>query len=313
MESLQKGFLSLLNASNPSHHEPFLEWLRISLPDMIRTVSPAPAANTIKPVIRLQLREISNDIRAHLPLEAVMPSESIHHPDSEDFLHLDAFLYDEEDEEKLVEDGKLPKQICGDCGSKNTRQIKLITHSCSKDLLEYIFRNLLPLGLEGKTIVDVGSRLGAVLYGAYFFSNASKIIGIEMNPDLCVLQEQIINKYKLGNRVQVVRGEMTTLPEVFNSADVVILNNVFDWFMSPELQVKMWLFLRSVIKPGSLIVTVPSLQESLQHLPTGIVLETWVRQLNPALPMPHGIDEYEDEPIAKVQMYQVIQNTPLMG
>ncbi|CAB4070022.1 unnamed protein product [Lepeophtheirus salmonis] len=226
MESLQKGFLSLLNASNPSHHEPFLEWLRISLPDMIRTVSPAPAANTIKPVIRLQLREISNDIRAHLPLEAVMPSESIHHPDSEDFLHLDAFLYDEEDEEKLVEDGKLPKQICGDCGSKNTRQIKLITHSY------------------------VGSRLGAVLYGAYFFSNASKII--------------------------VVRGEMTTLPEVFNSADVVILNNVFDWFMSPELQVKMWLFLRSVIKPGSLIVTVPSLQESLQHLPTGIVLETWM-------------------------------------
>ncbi|QQP35621.1 Uncharacterized protein FKW44_023896, partial [Caligus rogercresseyi] len=173
-----------------------------------------------------------------------------------------------------------------------------ITHSCSKDLLEYIFTGLLPQSLAGKTVLDVGSRLGAVLYGAYYFSNAQKIIGLEMNPDLCLLQETIIGKYGLGDRITVVQGELTTLPQVFDSADVIVLNNVFDWFMSPELQVKMWLFLRSVIKPGAIMVTLPSLKESLQKLP-----------LNPALPMPYGMDDVEDEE-AKVRMYQVIQQGP---
>lgn len=55
-----------------------------------------------------------------------------------------------------------------------------MTHSCSRDRLEYIFTSLLP-PLDGKRILDVGSRLGAVLYGAYVFSDAAQIAGIEIN------------------------------------------------------------------------------------------------------------------------------------
>lgn len=40
-----------------------------------------------------------------------------------------------------------------------------ITHSASVPQLKYIFQYLLP-DLRGKTIIDVGSRTGAVLYGA---------------------------------------------------------------------------------------------------------------------------------------------------
>ena len=36
-----------------------------------------------------------------------------------------------------------------------------------------------PGGLKGKTVVDVGSRLGAVLYGAALLSDAPTLIGIE--------------------------------------------------------------------------------------------------------------------------------------
>lgn len=35
----------------------------------------------------------------------------------------------------------------------------------SRPTLQYIFNVLLPADLEGKRLLDVGSRLGAVLYG----------------------------------------------------------------------------------------------------------------------------------------------------
>jgi hypothetical protein len=34
-------------------------------------------------------------------------------------VHVDEFLYDEEDVEELVQDGKLKRNYCKDCGSKN--------------------------------------------------------------------------------------------------------------------------------------------------------------------------------------------------
>ncbi|QQP35622.1 Uncharacterized protein FKW44_023897, partial [Caligus rogercresseyi] len=88
---------------------------------MIRSVGPAPTSGKDAAESRLKLKGISDDIRGVVPLEAVLPSEAIAHPEANAYLHLDAFLYDEEDEERLLEEGKLPKGICADCGSKNNR------------------------------------------------------------------------------------------------------------------------------------------------------------------------------------------------
>ena len=46
------------------------------------------------------------------------------------------------------------------------------------------------------------------------------------------------------------------------------------------LQVQLWQFLRATLSPGSLLVTIPSLETSLEHLDTGIDLDTWVTQLS---------------------------------
>ena len=53
-----------------------------------------------------------------------------------------------------------------------------MTHSCSREDLEFIFHALLPDLSGGKVILDIGSRIGAVLFGAYVLSNSSAIIGI---------------------------------------------------------------------------------------------------------------------------------------
>ena len=91
--------------------------------------------------------------------------------------HVDAFLYDEADVEELTNDGKIPTHFCRNCGGKNIGEVELLTHSCGRDDLEFIFDALLPELIGGKVLLDVGSRIGAVLFGAYIYSNSSAIIG----------------------------------------------------------------------------------------------------------------------------------------
>ena len=258
------------------------------------------------------IEKIAADIRAQLPLDAVFKSENIIYPTvgddcdltSTNTVHVDAFLYDEAGEEALVQDGLLSRSYCKDCGSRNIEDLTFVTHSCSKVRLEYMFGKLLP-SLSGKTVIDIGSRIGAVLFGAYFYSTATKIIGIEINADLCRLQRTIVDKYQLSDRVSVLEGDMCSMASVIRTGDVVILNNVFDWFMSPEMQVVMWRFLHSTLSPGVLLVTIPSLQSSLKSLNTGIDLSSWVTQLSSPDTMDTDGDGDQME-TSEVCLYQVL-------
>ena len=92
-------------------------------------------------------------------------------------------------------------------------------------------------------MLDVGSRLGAVLYGAYLFSSAGKIMGIEINKELCDLQRKVIQSFGFNDRISIIHSEMTRCSDIFESADIVILNNVFEWFVTAENQTFMWQFL----------------------------------------------------------------------
>ena len=127
------------------------------------------------------------------------------------------------------------------------------------------------------TVLDVGSRLGAVLYGAYLFSEAGKLLGIEVNKELCDLQNHVIQTFGFSDRASVIHAEMTTRPDLFVLADVIILNNVFEWFVDNESHNLMWKFLYNNIKVGALLVTMPSLEKSTDGLSLGISLKEWVK------------------------------------
>ena len=143
----------------------------------------------------------------------------------------------------------------------------LLTHSCSVLRLEYIFTVLLPPIPADKKILDVGSRLGAVLYGAYTLTKASQIVGVEMNEEFCELANATVQKHNMDDRISVVHAELSTVPEVLREADVVILHNVFDWFVPAEVQIVIWQLIRANLKPGTLLVTSPEIQQSLKPLP----------------------------------------------
>eukprot|EP00122_Pirum_gemmata_P011768 Pgem_evm1s10908 len=57
----------------------------------------------------------------------------------------------------------MSRAVCCSCGSKKTKMLDFISHSMSLPQLNFMFKNMLP-SLANKTVVDVGSRTGAVLY-----------------------------------------------------------------------------------------------------------------------------------------------------
>jgi len=72
------------------------------------------------------------------------------------------------------------------------------------------------------------------------------------------------------DRIEIVEANIADRPDVVISADVIILNNVFEFFLEREEQISIWRYLRQTIKSGTLLVTVPPLEETFSHLQVSI-------------------------------------------
>ncbi|PZC75338.1 uncharacterized protein LOC110378752 [Helicoverpa armigera] len=225
--------------------------------------------NTEKTLIK-----IGNSIKKIVPFEAELPSETIKPPTIGDqadcnkinTCHVDEFLYDDDAVDKLVKKGKLKKHYCTDCNSRNIQELIYISHSMSCKALQYIFKVLLPSDLEEKQILDVGSRLGAVLYGAYYFSNAGTIVGIEMNEECCDVQKRIIEQYTMDvNRIRVVHSDVMERSDLVANSDIIVIN-ILEFFVDNEKHKEMWHFFKKYIKKGSYLVCNRSMTDTLVNL-----------------------------------------------
>lgn len=222
------------------------------------------------------MENIRDDIRQTLPLSAISTTETVYHPTfgtnskmrPETTIHVDAFLYDDDFFDTLCDEGKMSRNYCAQCGSHDTRPLSVITHSASVPQLKFIFQHVLP-SLQDKTLLDIGSRTGAVLYGAYLYSSCKQIIGVEMDSTFCELQRQVITRYYFDDRVQIIQDDVLNQLDVVRNCDVIILNNVFEFFLTKKNQHRIWTQLRETLKSGTLLVTVPSVEDSMEELEVG--------------------------------------------
>lgn len=263
------------------------------------------------------LKAIAADLRVKLPLNAESPQEKILFPTKGEFencsvantLHVDTFLYDDDEIDRLIDIGKLSRAYCTKCGSHDTKELTFISHSMSHSQLKFIFREVLP-PLDEKTLfVDVGSRLGAVLYAGYLYLPSPKFVGIEFNEYFCSLQEDIIKRYSMSDRISIICADVKTQAEVLAKADVVMLNNVFQFFNTEEDQAQLWQVLRSSIrKPGALIVSVPSLEEAVKNsgLNPRTTLNGWVEEVELAYPTGEDGEPDEESDALAIHMYSVV-------
>ncbi|KAK1124941.1 hypothetical protein K0M31_006286 [Melipona bicolor] len=219
------------------------------------------------------MKMIANDIKKRIPIDGTFPSEKILPPtigensdcDKESTKHVDAFLYDNRELDELIENEKVITIYCADCLSENVRQYNIISHSLSLSSVLYIFHSILP-SLEGKCVLDIGSRLGPVLYGAHVFTSAEKIIGVEMNEECCQLQRDIINKYNMNDRIKIVNKRIEECPEIVQTSDVIIVNNPFEFYVSESVHKEIWKFLISNIQSRTILVTKPSIETIFKNL-----------------------------------------------
>ncbi|XP_034232278.1 uncharacterized protein LOC117640121 [Thrips palmi] len=235
------------------------------------------------------LRSIATDIRLHLPIEAVLPSEKIIPPSSGENAdcdpkytrHVDSFLYDNGLLHELTAKGVIESHYCVQCGSTKTKSLTFISHSASRSQISYMYNVLLPPLEDDKVLLDVGSRLGPILYGAYLYTNVGKIYGIEINGELCRMQREIVMKYGFQDRIEIIDSSIEQRFDLLATADIIVLNNVFEFFMESNDQAKMWKLIYEHVKKKALLVTCPALDVTMENLPgIGIDLDKWVQELD---------------------------------
>ncbi|KAJ3092753.1 hypothetical protein HK102_003322 [Quaeritorhiza haematococci] len=190
-----------------------------------------------------------------VPITAGAPDEEIVFPSwSESFatysdentVCVDGFLYDEDDIDDLVEEGKFSRNRC----------IKyFISHSATPHQLEWLFSVGLRDSISEDTVIlDVGSRLGAVLYMAYLYTPSRNIIGLELSQYFSNLTISTAAHFSMSDRIQVIQGDVQSdLGSTWlRKANVIVLHNVFQFFSKGEKEKvqNIWRFLKKEILEG---------------------------------------------------------------
>eukprot|EP01132_Coremiostelium_polycephalum_P007841 gene7841-9655_t len=260
------------------------------------------------------LATIIQDLKDTLPnVNSEAPQESIYIPKNPSFkgytkdntVNVDGFLYTDEDIDDLVDQGKLSNNYCIDCNSKNIAPINFVSHSTTVKQIKYIFSQNVLSNLSDKVVLDIGSRLGSVLYTGYLFSNAKELIGIEFNQYFYELQKSFIERYKMKDRVKLVHGDIMDHKELIEKSDCIYMNNVCEFFQSDQSKhIEFWKFIQSVTRKGQLLVTIPSIEESFKNNKIPIQLKKWLKKVNIDIPVQEDHPDYPD--YQEIHLYKVI-------
>ncbi|KAN0030301.1 hypothetical protein ACTA71_010063 [Dictyostelium dimigraforme] len=265
------------------------------------------------------LQTIIQDLKDQLPsITTEAPNEKITIPKNSSFegytkentINVDGFLYTEEDIDDLIESGELKNNYCLDCGSKSITPINFISHSTTPNQLKYMFSNDVLGGncnLKQSTILDIGSRLGALLYTGYLFSDTKKLIGCEINQYFSDLQKSMINRYKMTDRIEIVHGNILDNEKLIQQSDIIYMNNVLEFFQQDKKKhIEFWQFIQNQTKSkkGLKILTIPSLEESFKNNKIPLKLKGWVKKIQLDSPVPQDDPTFPD--YQEIHLYEVL-------
>jgi len=256
-------------------------------------------------------------------------------------VHVDGFLYDEDDVDRLVDQGKLARNRCNQCQSLDVKPLNFISHSASLHQLRYLMEVPLKsyLSTPNSCILDVGSRLGSVLYAAHLYTPATNIIGVEMNDYFYKLQSTIVKDQELNDRITLFNADITSHVgvRILNGESglprpgIVMLNNVFQFFVGKDEEItsskrkntgqiggrervqQIWMILRHVINvPGTIIVSMPSLEEQFEDAGVDIDIPAWVKEIQQdeeaidEFGEAYGLEDWMVDDLKGIWMYKVV-------
>ncbi|EFA85852.1 hypothetical protein PPL_01084 [Heterostelium album PN500] len=266
----------------------------------------------------VKLATIIQDLKDHMPsIDCIAPNEKTIIPKNDNFkgytkentINVDSFLYTDDEIDDLVEAGKLKNNYCLDCKSYNVKPLNFISHSTSPQLLKFVFSDGVLSGDQSKKVfLDIGSRLGSVLYTGYLFSNIKQLVGIELDKFFYDLQCDMVKKYDMNDRIKLVHGDILKNEALIKNADIIFMNNVFEFFESDlKVHIGFWNKLKELTlgRKSVRIISIPSIQDIFKYNKLGLSLKGWLKEVH--LHPEHlkhldddGIDEFKD-----LHLYQI--------
>ncbi|KAG9391800.1 hypothetical protein J8273_6579 [Carpediemonas membranifera] len=245
-----------------------------------------------------QLQAVAEDIRPHVDVSGDFPStKSSTWPQSGEFSELnpettvvyDDFLYPDSLVDQMMDDGTIPSHYCNHCGSHDTAPLDIISHSAPVPALAAVFRFILPAAMfpnqlvvspadvdrmRTMTLVDVGSRLGPVLFGAAVLADFGRLVGLEISAEYNDLVSKVAAARGYG-QISVQQCDVTSpaAKGALSQADVLYIHNVFDFFVDPARIIAAWSAVIDNITTGrtrpGFAVTKPSLETMLGNAGMG--------------------------------------------
>lgn len=104
----------------------------------------------------------------------------------------------------------------------------------------------------------------------------------------------------------MLHADICTQSSLLQTADVIVMNNVFEYFLTEAQQASAWNYIiHNVRKQGSLLVTVPSLQESLMGLQINVQLSSWVEEIPLSLDV-YSQRDIDQEALQQIHLYKVL-------
>lgn len=141
------------------------------------------------------------------------------------------------------------------------------------------------------------------------YSSAAQLVGVEISAEFANLQRMVVEKYGFTDRVQVIHADICTQASLLQNADVIVMNNVFEYFLESTEQMRAWHCIgQNVRKKGALLVTVPSVQEAfsaLQGMNGVIDINQWLEEV----PLDYDVylgKDTDPESFKQIHLYKVL-------
>jgi hypothetical protein len=68
------------------------------------------------------------------------------------------------------------------------------------------------------------------------------VTGVEMNQYFCDVSREMLEKHGMADRAQVIQADIRDRADLLKAADVIILNNVFEFFFEHDQQAAFWVW-----------------------------------------------------------------------
>ena len=94
--------------------------------------------------------------------------------------------------------------------------------------------------------------------------------------------------------------------DLLKTADVVFMNNVLEFFSATATHSASWKFLMGSFKPGTLLLTSPSLEQQFASGKVTHNLDQWVKKIPIRIPKARYTEE-ELEDLREYHLYQILK------